>query len=226
MAVDQSGAESGTGRSVHGSRPPGNGIAWLPDLAALVAGTVGAVGLAGAARWLCAGACLVALASLGLRLLRPDSARGSSSLRSAIAALPALILVSGIVYTAHDPSLGPASIGLAAPAIRLNDAPPEVRHCLASPSAQAYVDALYRHLEETWDAGEASGEGGFVVLGFLLDAEGGVRLSRVIDQSSEAYRAFGTEALSRAAPFGPLRGELACLAQVELRATLDRTSLR
>lgn len=226
VAEDQWGAESGAGQSVPSPRPHGNGIAWLPDLAALVAGAVGVAGLAGTARWLCGAACLLAFASLGFRSRRPDLARRSSSLRSAVASLPALLLLSGIVYAAQISGAGRFPSVPAAPSIRLDDAPPEARDCLASASAQAYLDALYRHLEETWDAADASGEGGFVVLGFLLDAEGGIRLSRVIDQSSETYRAFGTEALSRAAPFGPLRGELACLAKIELRATLDRTSLR
>ena len=108
----------------------------------------------------------------------------------------------------------------------MSHASPEARDCLSSKAGQAYLDALYRQIARTWDAKDTAGEGGFAVLGFILDAKGGIRLSRVIDQSSEAYRISGTEALSRAAPFGPLTGELACLAQIELRATLDRTSLR
>ncbi|MBK7949689.1 MAG: hypothetical protein IPK00_13325 [Deltaproteobacteria bacterium] len=226
MAGDQGRAEPGTGRPDRRFPRPGDGIVWLPDLAALVAGGVGAAGLGGGSRWLCAAACGIALASLGHRLRRRDPAQRARPLRSAAASLPALLLLSGIVYALQVSSSGRFDGDPAAPSIRLDTAPPEARDCLASTAAQAYLDALHRHLDETWAAGDASGEGGFVVLGFILGAGGDVRFSRVIDQSSETDRALGTEALARAAPFGPLRGELACLAQIELRATLDRTSLR
>jgi len=226
VEADQRDTGYGTRQSVPIARTRGNGLAWLPDIIAFVAGAVGATAFEGDARWLCLGACALALASLGLRLRRHDLVQSSTPARNAIASLPSLLLLSGVVYAANLSSPGPASKALSTPTIRMSHAPPEARGCLSSEASQAYLDALYRRIDRTWDAQDTAADGGFAVLGFILDAEGGIRLSRVIDQSSEAYRISGTETLSRAAPFGPLTGEVACLAQIELRATLDRTSLR
>jgi len=146
-----------------------------------------------------------------------------------IASLPALILLTGLIFATHAarleiPGLAPSETP--PPTIALRDAPPEARDCLASESAKAYLDALYQRLQETWDSQTPPNEGGFVVLGFVLDSKGGIRLSRVIDQSSDAYRGFGMYALADAPPFGPLSGELGCLEHLELRATLERANLR
>lgn len=229
-------SEDGTGARVPSSdaRPAGAGFAWLPDLAALAAGAAGVAAFEGAARGLCGLGVLVAVASLGARIVgggRAERVRSASLLRAALASLPAWILLIGIVAASRsgDPgraALAPADVSSATPEIRVDPTAPAPRDCLENEAVKTYLDALYRRLDETWQARARSDEGGFVVVGFLLDARGGVRLSRVIDRSSDAHRDSGTATLAAAAPFGPLTGELACLEAIELRATLDRTSPR
>lgn len=243
MAADRAGEENGTRAQRSDARAREGGLGWLPDLAAVLAGIAGAVAFEDAARWLCGIGGFVALVRFGARValvaggdrrVRAESTapdRDGRRLRSVVAALPALLLLIGIVLVSRPDAPGSAPFASAPsasapPTIRVDDVPPAARDCLENAAVKTYLDALYRHLDATWQARAASAEGGFVVLGFLLDAQGGVRLSRVIDRSSDAYRDAGTATLGQAAPFGPLAGELACLGAIELRATLDRTSPR
>lgn len=235
MAVDRPGDEPAARVLASDARTSGSGLDRLPDLVALAAGIAGAAAFEDAARWLCGAGGLVALASLGARMARrppvdrADPARSRRPLHALAPCLPGLLLLVGILHAAvsSGPDRTPfaaASTSSPPPTIRVDDAQPAARDCLANEAVKTYLDALYRHLDATWRARDDSAEGGFVVLGFLLDAEGGIRLSRVLDRSSDAYRDFGTATLSQAAPFGPLTPELACLGAIELRATLDRTS--
>ena len=63
-----------------------------------------------------------------------------------------------------------------------------------------------------------------MVLGFVLDRDGAVRLARVIDQSSDTFRMLGTESLAAAAPFGELVGDRPLL--IRAREAVDHGAHR
>jgi hypothetical protein len=223
------GARSDEGTSAFGPRSPGALFAWLPDLAAVAVGAFGATVLHGGSARLCGAAAAVAIASVAMRVFDRHRSPTPRPATSVVACVPASMLLAVLVWASHSvrpESAVHPSTWAPEPAIHLAEAPREARDCLASGAAKAYMEALYQKLQSAWDMQETSGEGGHVVMGFVLDAQGRVRFSRVIDQSSSTYRVLAGEALSKASPFGDLTGELACLEQVELRATLDRTDSR
>lgn len=200
-------------------------IRLLPDLMALLTAGVGMLAFDGIPRLLCGLALLAALARAGTRLTAKGAlgAADTSLARSSLASLPALALLVGILVSWGPAPKSPVRAAVPAVPVDLSALPDTARDCLATEAAKRYLDALYRKLDETWDEQEEPTTGGFVELGFVLEKSGGVQHSRVIDQSSDEYRALGSAVLEASAPFGELGGELGCLSGVELRATLDRS---
>lgn len=203
-------------------------IQLLPDLMALVAAGIGVSFFEGTPRLLCGLAAFAALGRVGVRAIgtRRGFAADASVAQSLFASVPALLLLVGIVAFAR--SAPQKAVHAAAPTlpVDLSALPDAARDCLATKAAKTYLDDLHRKLEKTWDEQDEPATGGFVELGFVLEESGAVRLSRVIDQSSDEYRALGTAVLEASAPFGELAGDIACLSGVELRATLDRSAGR
>ncbi|MEZ4333667.1 MAG: hypothetical protein R3F35_18080 [Myxococcota bacterium] len=207
----------------------------LPSLLALLAGSAGALVLDGLPRAFCAAgaaSAAFALVWLGATRGRGDTDRlGPRVTGVALTSLPAILLFGSILIVSRSDLQRRARFAPIAPTpppeIHLIDDSASARACLESEPAKAYLEALHRRLREAWDARPTSGEGsGSVVLGFVLDDQGGIRLVRVIDASSDAYRELGNAALADAAPFGPLSGPLVCVTRLELRATLDRNDTR
>ncbi len=203
-------------------------IRLLPDLLALLTAGVGVAVFDGSPRLLCG---LAALAALGRGVAQAFPSRwlataDAAAAKSLLESVPALILLVGILVFSRPVPLSAMRDTAPAVAVDLSALPDAARDCLATEAAKNYLDELYRRLEQTWDDQEGPKAGGFVVLGFVLDESGDVRLSRVIDQSSGEYRALGSAVLEASAPFGAIEGEFACLSGLELRATLDRTAGR
>jgi hypothetical protein len=106
------------------------------------------------------------------------------------------------------------------------DEAPEAEDCMLEPSVYLYLSEAQDRILARWELPPDGLAGREVVVRLVLAGDGSVRSMRVVSYSDRRLARSARFAIERAAPFGPVPPDAACLVGLPLRTTLRNPSER